>query len=62
MDPKGSQRSATVWDLAGLFLVLAMVLWFTDEIARAGKVPFYRDLGPYFYPMRFNLAESLRAG
>lgn len=39
-----------------------MVLWFTDEIVRAGKVPFYRDLGPYFYPMRFNLAESLRAG
>jgi hypothetical protein len=26
------------------------------------EVPFFRDLGPYFYPIRFSLAESLRAG
>jgi hypothetical protein len=26
------------------------------------KVPFFRDLGPYFYPIRFSLAQSLRGG
>jgi hypothetical protein len=25
-------------------------------------VPFFRDLGPYFYPIRFSLAQSLRVG
>ena len=26
------------------------------------EVPFFRDLGPYFYPIRFSLAQSLSAG
>ena len=26
------------------------------------EVPFFRDLGPYFYPIRYSLAQSLSAG
>jgi hypothetical protein len=28
----------------------------------SGKVPYFRDLGTYFYPLRFMLAESFKAG
>lgn len=45
-----------------LFILLLMVLWFGHEMVWAGKIPLFRDLGPYFYPMRFSLAESLKAG
>jgi len=43
-----------------MLLLGAMVLWFTHEMVWGGKVPFYRDLGPLYYPMRFSLAQSLR--
>ena len=59
---KSKNKICSPQDLAALFFLVAMVLWFNDEIVRGGKVPFFRDLGPYFYPMRFNLAESFRAG
>jgi len=39
-----------------------MVLWFGHEMVWSGKVPYFRDLGTYFYPMRFMLAESFKAG
>ena len=39
-----------------------MVLWFGHEMVWGGKLPFFRDLGTYFYPMRFSLAESFKAG
>jgi len=45
-----------------MLLLGAMVLWFTHEMVWGGKVPFYRDLGPIYYPMRFSLAQSLKAG
>ena len=45
------------------FLILsAMVLWFTEDVVVGGKVPFFRDLGTYFYPLRFVLAQSLQIG
>jgi Bacterial membrane protein YfhO len=44
------------------FLLVIMIAWFSWEMLWDGKVPFFRDLGPYFYPMRLSLAESLRAG
>jgi hypothetical protein len=49
-------------DIGGVALMLIMVLWFGHEMVTLGKVPFFRDLGPYFYPMRFSLAENLRSG
>ena len=39
-----------------------MLLWFCDEMIFAGKVPFFRDLGTYTYPLKFSLAKSLQAG
>ena len=49
-------------DASTLFLLLAMVLCFSHEMVWSGKVPFFRDLSSYFYPMRFVLAESLKDG
>ncbi len=49
-------------DLAAFLFLIVVVLWFNHEMVWNGKVPFYRDLGPYTYPMRFSLAQSFRAG
>ncbi|HEU4344187.1 MAG TPA: YfhO family protein [Candidatus Binatia bacterium] len=52
------------WTREGLSLLFltTLVFWFGGEMIWDGKVPFFRDLGPYFYPMRFSLAESLKIG
>ena len=39
-----------------------MVFWFNHEMIVSGKLPFFRDLGIMFYPMRYSLAESFGAG
>lgn len=49
-------------DLVALSLLLLMVLWFTHDMVWDNKVPFFRDLGLYFYPMRFSLAQSFKVG
>ena len=49
-------------DYLALLLLLIMTLWFGHEMVWGGKVPFFRDLGTYFYPMRFSLAESFKTG
>jgi hypothetical protein len=56
------RRKSEIVDLGPLLLLGAMVLWFTHEMVWGGKVPFFRDLGPVYYPMWFSLAESLKAG
>ena len=55
-----SYRSAR--ELLPLIVLMSLVVWFGGEMIWDGKVPFFRDLGPYFYPMRFSLSESLRIG
>lgn len=49
-------------DLSSLLLLVGIVLWFNHQMIWDGKIPLFRDLGPYFYPMRFSLAESFKAG
>jgi hypothetical protein len=49
-------------DLRAQSLLMFAVLSFGFEIVAFGHVPFFRDLGTYFYPMRFSLAESFQAG
>jgi hypothetical protein len=49
-------------DLMALSLLVAMVLYFSYEMVWEDKIPFFRDLGPYFYTMRFSLAQSFKAG
>jgi len=39
-----------------------MVIWFCDEIVFAQKIPFFRDLVSYFYPIKFSVAEAFQAG
>jgi len=49
-------------DISAIALLGAMVIWFARDMIFAGGIPFFRDLGPYFYPMRFGLAESFKRG
>lgn len=45
------------------FVALAgMLFWFCDEMILSGKIPFFRDLTTYFYPIKFRVAESFKAG
>ena len=39
-----------------------LILWFCQDLILQEQVPFFRDLGPYFYPLRFTLYESFRFG
>jgi hypothetical protein len=48
--------------LIPLIILLIGICWFSHETIWDTKVPFFRDLGPYFYPIRFSLAQSLSAG
>jgi hypothetical protein len=45
-----------------LSFLVVMILWFNHEMILTGQIPFFRDLGLMFYPMRFSLAESFRSG
>jgi hypothetical protein len=45
-----------------LTFLLIGICWFSHEMIWYGAVPFFRDLGPYFYPIRYSLAQSLSAG
>ena len=49
-------------DLGPFFLIVAVGLVFFEEMIFASKIPLFRDLGPFFYPMRFSLAESFQSG
>lgn len=48
--------------LLPLSLIALSVLIFCHEMIFSDKIPLFRDLGPFFYPMRFSLAESIGAG
>jgi hypothetical protein len=45
-----------------LIWLIVAISWFSYEMIWDTKVPFFRDLGPYFYPIRFSLAQSLSVG
>ena len=49
-------------DGLSLAALAAMLLWFCDDMIFFGKVPYFRDLGTYTYPLKFSLAASFRAG
>src|SRR5919106_3292587 len=48
-------------DLFCVLILLVAILWFAREMVWDGKVPFFRDLGTYSYPLLFSLAEAFRA-
>ncbi len=39
-----------------------MLVWFCDGMLWGNKIPLFRDLGSYFYPIKFVVADALRAG
>ena len=49
-------------DVVAVAVLLGMVIWFCDEIVFAAKIPFFRDLVTYFYPIKFSVAEAFKAG
>jgi hypothetical protein len=54
-----------VKDTADRFAIVALgalIFWFCQDIIFTEQVPFFRDLGPYFYPLRFSLYEDFRSG
>jgi len=60
---KGSQKAKNLIPaLLPLSLIVLSVLLFSHEMLFSNQIPLFRDLGPFFYPMRFNLAESFMAG
>jgi len=49
-------------ELTAVIALAFMLVWFCDELIFAGKIPFFRDLGSYFYPIKFSVAEAFQAG
>ena len=49
-------------DCLALLSLAAMLMSFCDEIIFSGKIPFFRDLAAYFYPIKFSVAGSFKAG
>jgi hypothetical protein len=39
-----------------------MLIWFCDGMIFGDKIPLFRDLGSYFYPIKFVVAQALKAG
>ncbi len=49
-------------DLAMMAGLILAILWFCQDLVFRGEVPFFRDLGAYFYPLRLSVAESIKSG
>jgi hypothetical protein len=49
-------------DFPAILVLAVALLCFAGEMVWGGKLPLFRDLGIYFYPMRFSLAASYHAG
>src|SRR6476646_10092957 len=48
-------------DLLTLTFLFIAVTIFSGEMAWGGKVPFFRDLNHYFYPLRYSLSTAFQA-
>lgn len=49
-------------DYLGFTALMAMLVYFSYEMIFSGKIPFFRDLVTYFYPIKFTVAEAFKAG
>lgn len=49
-------------DYLGFTALMAMLVYFSHEMIFSGKIPFFRDLVTYFYPIKFTVAEAFKAG
>src|SRR5215467_11701276 len=51
-----------VFDFGAIVILVSCVSWFARDMIWDDQVPFFRDLGTYFYPLRFALAEAFKNG
>ena len=58
---RASSQKAYV-DCASILVLCVLILIFCQDLVVKGEVPFYRDLTNYFYPLRYSLYRSYRAG
>ena len=58
-NPKSISKKA---EFVAFVILAAMLLWFCDEMLFSGKIPLFRDLVSYFYPIKFSVAEAFKAG
>ena len=58
----GFKKNWLTPDCLSLLLLSASILWFSHEMLWEEKLPFFRDLAPYFYPIRFSVAQSFQVG
>ena len=49
-------------DWLSVTTLVVLVIWFCDGIIFDGKVPFFRDLGTYTFPLKYSLAKSFQNG
>src|SRR5438874_4710304 len=49
-------------DCLALAVLILLICWFCQDIIFSAQVLFFRDLSTYFYPMRYSLFDSYRAG
>ncbi len=49
-------------DLLALVALVGAVAWFCEGMLFEGKIPFFRDLVTYSYPINFSLSKSFLAG
>src|SRR5919197_1959151 len=52
----------SIFERSWLIITISFILWFCRDLILGGSVPFFRDLGTYFYPLRFILFEVFRSG
>jgi hypothetical protein len=53
------KKSADLLAIAALALMLG---WFCDGMIFGNQIPIFRDLGAYFYPIKFSAAEAIKNG
>jgi hypothetical protein len=49
-------------DRFALVCLAAMTIWFCHDLIFSDKIPFFRDLASYFYPIRFRVATAFGVG
>ena len=49
-------------DYVSVLLLVLAILWFCQDLVFKEELPFFRDLTNYFYPLRYSLYASYRAG
>jgi hypothetical protein len=49
-------------DRFALGCLATMTVWFCQDLIFGDKIPFFRDLASYFYPIKFSVADAFKTG